>query len=85
VKTISLIRQPDALEALSAVTVEFLDHRQVSDLARQDPDIGIRLWWQVSEDQRRLHSWLTGPGRGSAEERIAAMLLDSASDFTAQD
>jgi CRP-like cAMP-binding protein len=76
VKTIFLIRQPDALEALSAVTVEFLDHRQVLDLARQDPDIGIRLWWQVCEDQRRLHSWITGLGRGNAEERTAAMLLD---------
>jgi len=76
VKTIFLVQQPDALEALSAVTVEFLDHRQVLDLAQQDPDVGIRLWWQICEDQRRLHSWITGLGRGNAEERIAAMLLD---------
>lgn len=76
VKTIFLVKQPDALEALSAVTVEFLEHREVLHLAQQDPDVGIRLWWQICEDQRRLHSWVTGLGRGNAEERIAAMLLD---------
>ena len=76
VKTIFLVQQPDALEALSAVTVEFLDCREVLNLARQDPDVGIRLWWQICEDERRLHNWITGLGRGNAEERIAAMLLD---------
>jgi CRP/FNR family transcriptional regulator, anaerobic regulatory protein len=49
VKSIFLARQPDALEALSAVTVEFLDHRQVLKLSRDDPDIAARLWWQVCE------------------------------------
>jgi CRP/FNR family transcriptional regulator, anaerobic regulatory protein len=76
VKTIFLVRQPDAVEALSGATVEFLDHREVLNLTRLDPDIGLRLWWQVCEDQRRLHNWITGLGRGNAEERIAAMLLD---------
>ena len=76
VKTIFLVQQPDALEALSAVTVEFLDHREVLNLARENPDVGIRLWWQICEDQRRIHSWVTALGRGNAEERIAAMLLD---------
>jgi CRP-like cAMP-binding protein len=28
------------------------------------------------EDERRLHNWVVGLGRGDAEERIAAMLLD---------
>jgi CRP/FNR family transcriptional regulator, anaerobic regulatory protein len=76
VKTIFLVRQPDAMEALSAVTVEFLDHGQVLRLTRENPAVGVRLWWQVCEDQRRIHSWVTGLGRGNAEERIAAMLLD---------
>ena len=39
VKTIFLVQQPDALEALSAVTVEFLDHREVLDLAQQDSNV----------------------------------------------
>ncbi|MBV9377721.1 MAG: Crp/Fnr family transcriptional regulator [Alphaproteobacteria bacterium] len=76
VKTVFLARQPDAMEALSAVTVEFLHHRQVLQLTRENPDVGVRLWWQVCEDQRRLHSWVAGLGRGNAEERIGAMLLD---------
>lgn len=76
VKTVFLARQPDAVEALSAVTVEFLDHGQVLRLTRENPDIGVRLWWQVCEDQRRVHNWVSALGRGSAEERIGAMLLD---------
>ena len=76
VKTVFLVRQPDAMEALSAVTVEFLHHHQVLRLTRENPDVGVRLWWQVCEDQRRVHSCVTGLGRGNAEERIGAMLLD---------
>ena len=34
VKTIFLVQQPDALEALSAVTVEFLDCREVLNASR---------------------------------------------------
>ena len=64
------------MEAISAVTIEFLGHQEVLNLAQQDPDVGIRLWWHICEDERRLHSWVTGLGRGNAEERIAAMLLD---------
>jgi CRP/FNR family transcriptional regulator, anaerobic regulatory protein len=76
VKTIFLLRQPDAIEALSSVSTEFLDYRDVLEMVRIDPDVSIRLWWQICEDQRRLHRRVTGLGRGNAEERIAAMLLD---------
>jgi CRP/FNR family transcriptional regulator len=76
VKTVFMARQPDAIEALSGVTVEFLDYRQVLQLVREDPDVGLRLWWQVCEDERRLHTWVAGLGRANAEERIAAMMLD---------
>jgi CRP/FNR family transcriptional regulator len=76
VKTVFMARQPDAIEALSGVTVEFLDYCQVLKLARDHPDVSLRLWWQVCEDERRLHTWVTCLGRGNAEERIGAMLLD---------
>jgi CRP/FNR family transcriptional regulator len=71
-----LVQQPDAIEALSGVTVEFIDWREALEMARTHPDIAIGRWWQVCEDQRRVRSWVTGLGRGNAEDRIAAMLLD---------
>jgi CRP/FNR family transcriptional regulator len=76
VKTVFLVRQPDALQALSGVTVAYLDHREVMRMARRDPSVAIRLWWQACDDERRLHTWVAALGRGNAEERIAAMLLD---------
>jgi CRP-like cAMP-binding protein len=32
--------------------------------------------FQLAEDERRLHNWVAALGRGSADERIATLLLD---------
>jgi CRP/FNR family transcriptional regulator, anaerobic regulatory protein len=42
----------------------------------QDSDIATRCIWQVMEEERRLHSWIDGLGQGSAEERLALLLID---------
>jgi len=41
-----------------------------------DADIANRCIWQVVEEERRLHSWVFGLGQGSAEERLALLLID---------
>jgi CRP/FNR family transcriptional regulator, anaerobic regulatory protein len=75
-KCMYLVRQPDAIEALDNVTVDWIDYRELRELLRSDPDAALRANWQAIEDERRLHNWVVGLGRGEAEERIAAMLLD---------
>jgi CRP/FNR family transcriptional regulator len=75
-KCMFLVRQPDAIEALDTVSVEWIDHRELGELVRANHDAALRLNWQAIEDERRLHNWVVGLGRGDAEERIAAMLLD---------
>ena len=32
--------------------------------------------FQLAEDERRLHNWVTALGKGHADERIATLLLD---------
>jgi CRP-like cAMP-binding protein len=75
-KTMYLTRQPDAIEALSDATLEWIDHRAMRELVRRDPDAATRTTWQAMEDERRLHNWVVGLGQGSAEERMAQMMLD---------
>jgi CRP-like cAMP-binding protein len=71
-----LTRQPDAIEALSDATLEWIDQRAMRELVRLDPDAAMRTTWQAMEDERRLHNWVVGLGQGSAEERVAQMVLD---------
>jgi CRP/FNR family transcriptional regulator, anaerobic regulatory protein len=53
-KCIFLVRQPDAIEALDTVSVEWIDHLELSELVRANPDAALRLNWQAIEDERRL-------------------------------
>lgn len=41
-----------------------------------DTDVANRCMWQVVEEERRLHGWVFGLGQGSAEERLALLLID---------
>jgi CRP/FNR family transcriptional regulator, anaerobic regulatory protein len=76
VKSMFVNRHPDAIEALSDVIVEQIDHRRLREAYETDPDIAMRLTWQVVEEERRLHSWVVGLGRGSAEERLALLITE---------
>ena len=66
----------DEVVALDEVTVDALDERQARQAAKHDWQVSLRLTWQILEDERRLHNWMIGIGRGSAEEKLALMLLD---------
>ena len=76
VKSMFLREQPDSIECLSGVTVNAIDHEQLRRLVENNGHIALRVIFQLGEDERRLHNWVIGLGRGNAEERIATMLLD---------
>jgi CRP-like cAMP-binding protein len=76
VKSMFVTRHPDEVATLSKCVVERIDYRRLYDAYVQDSDIATRCIWQVMEEERRLHSWVTGLGRGSAEERLALLLVD---------
>ena len=71
-----LDRQPDNVECLSPAGIRRLDYAEALALAVQQPDVSLRLMWQLAEDQRRLHNSVTMLGRGTAIERISTALLD---------
>ena len=76
VKSMFMTRQVDAVEAVSGAVVERIGQRALRDAAARDFDISVRLTWQLIEDERRLHNWVVGLGRGNAEERMALLMLD---------
>jgi CRP/FNR family transcriptional regulator, anaerobic regulatory protein len=76
VKSMFLTRQPDAIVALSEIEIGRTDYRKLYAAYVADSDIAMRCVWQVVEEERRLHSWVAGLGQGSAEERVALLLLD---------
>jgi CRP/FNR family transcriptional regulator len=76
VKSLFLTSHGDAIEAISEVTLEFIDYRILRDAFERDPDIALRCNWQVVEEERRLHNWVVGLGQGSADERMAQVLLE---------
>ncbi|GJD50850.1 hypothetical protein OPKNFCMD_3598 [Methylobacterium crusticola] len=76
VKSLFVPQSPDAVQALSEVVVEQVDHRTLREAYVRDPDVAVRCMWQVVEEERRLHSWIVGLGRGNADERLALLLID---------
>jgi CRP-like cAMP-binding protein len=75
VKSMFVNVHPDEVRTLTDVEVERID-QQVLREAFSDPDIALRCAWQIEEEERRLHSWMTSLSRGTAEERMAFMLLE---------
>jgi CRP-like cAMP-binding protein len=76
VKNMLMREQPDTIECLTDVTVNAIDHEQARRLVETNGRIALRMLFQLGEDERRLHNWVIGLGRGNADERIAVMLLD---------
>jgi CRP/FNR family transcriptional regulator len=76
VKSMFITHHPDAVIAISAIIAQRIDYRELHDAYSHDSDIATRCIWQVIEEERRLHSWVTSLGQGSAEERLALLLVD---------
>jgi CRP/FNR family transcriptional regulator len=76
VKSLFVTRHPDRVQTLSNVVVERIHYAHLQEAYARDVDIANRCLWQVIEEERRLHSWVFGLGQGSAEERLALLLID---------
>ena len=76
VKSMFVERHPDDVRAFSDSLIERLHHQELHRLYREDADIANRCIWQVIEEERRLHNWVVSLGQGSAEERMAMLMID---------
>jgi CRP/FNR family transcriptional regulator, anaerobic regulatory protein len=76
VKSLFLTHHPDNVQLLSAAVVERVHYNELRSATTQDSDIANRCMWQVIEEERRLHGWVFALGQGSAEERLAMLVLD---------
>ncbi|MGE7157037.1 Crp/Fnr family transcriptional regulator [Methylorubrum rhodesianum] len=76
IKTMFMVRQPDAVEAITDATIDRVEQERLRAMMAHDFDVTLRVIWQVIEDERRLHAWVVGLGNGNAEERVAQMLLE---------
>jgi CRP/FNR family transcriptional regulator len=76
VKSMFVDRHPDTVRTLSDSLIERIHYKELYEMYRKDPDVAMRCIWQVVEEERRLHNWVVGLGQGSADERVAMLLLD---------
>src|SRR3954471_21314658 len=76
IRSMLLERQPETIECLTDARVRTIDHKRLLELVAQDHAASVRIMFQLGEDERRLHNWVAALGKGSAEERIATLLLD---------
>src|ERR1051325_3508537 len=75
-KSMLLERQPDTIECLTNARVRTIDHERLRELVAPHHAASLRVMFQLAEDERRLHNWVTALGKGHADERIATLLLD---------
>jgi CRP/FNR family transcriptional regulator, anaerobic regulatory protein len=76
IRSMLLERQPETIECLTDAYVRTIDHKRLLELVAQNHAASLRVMFQLGEDERRLHNWVAALGKGSADERIATLLLD---------
>lgn len=76
VKCMFVVHQPDAVVALSDAVVERVEQHRLKAAFDANADLATRCTWQIVEEERRLHNWVVSLGQGSAEERIAYVILE---------
>lgn len=76
VKSMFVTRHTDDVMILSDAIVEKIHYKDLHRAYLADADVASRCTWQVVEEERRLHNWVVSLGQGSADERLAALLID---------
>jgi CRP-like cAMP-binding protein len=76
VKSMFVRRHSDDVVVLADSTLEKIGYRELYAACNDDASVATRCTWQILEEERRLHSWVTGLGVGTAEERLALLLTD---------
>ena len=76
VKSLFVKWHTDDVKVLSDSVVQRIDFTTLHKAYATDEDLANRCMWQVVEEERRLHSWVFSLGQGSAEERLAFLLLE---------
>jgi len=66
----------DEVRTLSDAVLQRIHYKELHRAFTTDVDLTNRCIWQVVEEERRLHSWVFGLGQGSAEERLALLVID---------
>jgi CRP-like cAMP-binding protein len=74
--TMPFDRSLDSVACLTRVTAMVIHQSQLWELAARDHNVSIFLLVGLSAELRRQDNWLVGLGQCTAEERLAAMLLD---------
>lgn len=76
VKSMFVTRHTDEVRVLSNSRIERVHYRDLHRAYTADGDVASRCLWQMIEEERRLHNWVVSLGQGSADERVALLLLD---------
>ena len=63
-------------QALTNAVVSIIPHRCLGSLARDCPEIGMKLAGLISQDRSLAYDQLSSVGRRSARERVAHLLLE---------
>src|SRR3954453_1733441 len=64
IKSMLLECQPDTIECLTDAHVRTIDHQRLLELVAQDHAVSVRIMFQLAEEERRLHNWVTALGKG---------------------
>jgi len=75
IKAMFLAEQPDAIHALSPVLASVVDQAKLREAMGKNADIGVRIAFQLVDEERRLHNRIVRLGQGDAAERVAGMLV----------
>jgi CRP-like cAMP-binding protein len=67
---------PDLIEPCELMTIQWVSHSRVLDLAARDLNVALWLIWYISQENRRHEQWLTLLGQATALEKIPILLLD---------